>query len=104
MFIQSIRGSDVGPRSGYLLKTQVLANSWTLVESCHFMIKMSRSISLSAIYSLLTLFFLKYLKKHRKVFICDPDIAQYSGGIMTRLTWSIYSLSSNEIFKNRILG
>lgn len=62
--------------------------------------ELSGSISSCELYFFFTLFFPKYFKKHKGVFICELDIAQYSSGIMTRPTWNVYSLSSHKIFKN----
>lgn len=66
---------QVQPTSGYLLNTQVLANLWTLDQGCGFLnlIEMRRTILSSALT--VSLFFPKYFKMHREVFICGLDMA-----------------------------
>ena len=46
------------------------------------------------------LFKVLWVEASKEVFICGIGIAQYSSGIMTRLTWNAYFLSSHKIFKN----
>lgn len=102
LLVQGQYKSETQPGSGYLPRTQVLASLWTLLQGCSSLnlIESSGSISPSELYFCFTYFCPKYFKKHKEVFICRTGIAQYSSGIMTRLTWNAYFLSSHKIFKN----